>query len=219
MHTLAFIRNRRRGLSLVGVVLPVGRITRRSDASTGRCGRALWQRYAAVDGVAEYSLISDIRNEDLPAVKLAVEGAGLAWSTTNVRSGFGRLHRECRLPFAASDTKGHALRLAEYLKSHVTLDQLVNIHLTGCPHSCAQHYIGDIGLLATKVEMGDEIVEGYHVFVGGGYGDNREIGRLFLRASCSTTCCRWLKPCCWAGNRGGRLPRRLLLIGRACFPR
>ena len=33
----------------------------------------------------------------------------------------------------------------------VKLDQPVNIHLTGCPNSCAQHYMGDIGLLGTKV--------------------------------------------------------------------
>ena len=30
----------------------------------------------------------------------------------------------------------------------------INIHLTGCPHSCAQHYMGDIGLLGTKVKEG-----------------------------------------------------------------
>ena len=37
---------------------------------------------------------------------------------------------------------------------------------------CAQHYVGDIGLLACKVEQGDQELEGYHVFIGGG-GENR----------------------------------------------
>ncbi len=45
------------------------------------------------------------------------------------------------------------------------------------PAAAAQNYIGDIGLLATKVTRGDEQVEGYHVFLGGGYGDGRAIGR------------------------------------------
>ena len=48
----------------------------------------------------------------------------------------------------------------------------MNIHLTGCHHSCAQHYIGDIGLLGAKVAVdadGEETVEGYHVYVGGGF--------------------------------------------------
>jgi ferredoxin-nitrite reductase len=57
------------------------------------------------------------------------------------------------------------------------LDQPVNVHITGCPHSCAQHYIGDIGLLATKTKISGEMVEGYHIFVGGGFDKNRAIGR------------------------------------------
>ena len=32
----------------------------------------------------------------------------------------------------------------------------MNIHLTGCHHSCAQHYIGDIGLLACKVAASED---------------------------------------------------------------
>ena len=57
----------------------------------------------------------------------------------------------------------------------------INIHLTGCPNSCAQHYIGDIGLLGTKVAVGEDMVEGYHVFVGGGYGADQDIGREIYR--------------------------------------
>ena len=58
-------------------------------------------------------------------------------------------------------------------------------HVTGCPHSCAQHYIGDIGLLACKVSVdeSDEPIEGYHVFVGGGFGpDKKRIGRQLFKS-------------------------------------
>src|SRR5690606_37432204 len=55
------------------------------------------------------------------------------------------------------------------------LDAPVNIHLTGCPHSCAQHFIGDIGMIATTVEK-DGVVRGaFHVLVGGGYQDQARI--------------------------------------------
>ena len=60
----------------------------------------------------------------------------------------------------------------------------MNIHLTGCHHSCAQHYIGDIGLLACKVERagrGSEQVEGYHIHVGGGFGPDAALGREIYR--------------------------------------
>ncbi|MDB5544374.1 MAG: nirA, partial [Hyphomicrobiales bacterium] len=50
----------------------------------------------------------------------------------------------------------------------------------GCHHSCAQHYIGDIGLIGAKVTVNDDgdQVEGYHLHVGGGYADQAAIGRL-----------------------------------------
>lgn len=62
-------------------------------------------------------------------------------------------------------------------KKKCKLDQPLNIHLTGCPNSCAQHYIGDIGLLGTKVKVSGETVDGYQVFVGGGFGTNQALGR------------------------------------------
>jgi ferredoxin-nitrite reductase len=85
--------------------------------------------------------------------------------------------------FAASDTKRHAEEIARWCEERVTLDGPVNIHLTGCPHSCAQHYIGDIGLLAAKVpgEAEDKQVEGYHVLLGGGFGTDAGLAREFSR--------------------------------------
>ena len=78
-----------------------------------------------------------------------------------------------------------------WLDPRVTLDQPVNIHLTGCPNSCAQHCMGDIGLLGAKVKVGGETVEGYHVFVGGGFGDKQAVGRqIFTGLSFAA-----LKPC------------------------
>jgi ferredoxin-nitrite reductase len=62
------------------------------------------------------------------------------------------------------------------------LNHPLNIHLTGCPNSCAQHYLGDIGLIGAGVEDGDDMVEGYHMFLGGGYGADRNIGREMYRS-------------------------------------
>src|SRR5207248_5142794 len=45
----------------------------------------------------------------------------------------------------------------------------------------AQHYVGDIGLLAAKLVSGDSQIEGYHLFAGGGFGERRELGREVLR--------------------------------------
>jgi ferredoxin-nitrite reductase len=89
--------------------------------------------------------------------------------------------RGCR--FSASDTKTHAEEIATWCEAHVALDQPVNIHLTGCHHSCAQHYIGDIGLIAARVSVNEEgdTVDGYRIVSGGGFGATGAIGREFLR--------------------------------------
>jgi ferredoxin-nitrite reductase len=65
----------------------------------------------------------------------------------------------------------------------VAVDTPLNIHLTGCHHSCAQHYISDIGMIAAKVPVGDgdDTVEGYHLFAGGGFGPQADIGREVYR--------------------------------------
>src|SRR5690606_21444910 len=92
-------------------------------------------------------------------------------------------NRHCK--YAGADTKGDTLALVEHLESRLVLDLPINIHATGCPHSCAPHYIGAIGLLAckVKVEGREEPVEGYHVFVGGGFGPERQrIGRQLLKS-------------------------------------
>jgi ferredoxin-nitrite reductase len=79
--------------------------------------------------------------------------------------------------FAATDTKGQAVALANWLNKRVQLDQPINIHLTGCPNSCAQHYIGDIGLQGVKVNQGGSSVEGYNIVFGGGFGADAAIGK------------------------------------------
>ena len=80
-------------------------------------------------------------------------------------------NRGCR--YAATDTKAHAVELANLLDARFQIAQPVNLHVTGCPHSCAQHYIGDIGLLGTKV-MG---AEGYQVVIGGGADNEQGLAR------------------------------------------
>jgi len=173
---IGFHRQRQPGKFYVGVVLPVGRL--RADQL--RDLAAIADRYGSGTirlTVWQNLLISDIAEANIPAVKTALKAAGLGWSATSIRSGLVACTGNGGCKFAASNTKAHALRLAEYLERKLHLDQPINIHLTGCPHSCAQHYIGDIGLLGTKVAAGEDLVEGYHVFVGGGYGDNRQIGR------------------------------------------
>jgi ferredoxin-nitrite reductase len=126
-------------------------------------------------------LIPDVPTEALDQVKLEIEALGLHYAATHVRGGLVACTGSAGCKYAAANTKKHAMQVANYLEPRLKLDRPVNIHLTGCHHSCAQHYIGDIGLIATKVAVGEEMVEGYHLHVGGGYGEERAIARELFR--------------------------------------
>ena len=163
------------GLIYVGVVLPVGRITSHqcrglakiaSRFGSGSIRLTVWQNL----------IIPDIAKEDIKAVQLAIEELGLDWRASSFRAGLVACTGSAGCKFAAADTKKHSMILAEYLEDRFDLDQPINIHFTGCHHSCAQHAIGDIGLIATKVEVGEEMVEGYDVLVGGRTGIDFAIG-------------------------------------------
>ena len=171
---------RQAGLNYVGIVCPVGRLD--TDQLRGLADIAT--RYGSGTlrlTVWQNLLISDIADARLGAALAAIEALGLAWQASHVRGGLVACTGSAGCKFAASSTKAHAAELADWLDARITLDAPINIHLTGCHHSCAQHYVADIGLLGTKVEQDDELVEGYDLHVGGGAGPQQAIGRLIRR--------------------------------------
>lgn len=168
------------GRRYLGVVLPVGRM--KLDQMRGLAKLA--ERYGSGTlrlTVWQNIVLPDIAEHDIVSVQAAVEELGLLVNAGNLRGALTACTGNAGCKFAAANTKKHAMELIEFLEDRLQIDLPVNIHLTGCPHSCAQHYIGDIGMLGTKVANGAEMVEGYHVFVGGGYGHEQGIGRELYR--------------------------------------
>jgi ferredoxin-nitrite reductase len=170
------------GLNWIGVVLPVGKLTCAQmrglaklsyDLGDGDIRLTVWQNL----------LISGVPDDKVALAQAAIEALGLTISATPIRAGLIACTGNSGCKFAASDTKRHAEDIAAWCEPRVDLDQPVNIHLTGCHHSCAQHYIGDIGLIACRVPISDEgdTVEGYHVLVGGGFGPDAAIARDVYR--------------------------------------
>jgi ferredoxin-nitrite reductase len=170
------------GLYYIGVVLPVGRL----EASQLHGLADVAERYGSGTlrlTVWQNLLISDIPEARLSEAANAIEALGVETSASAIRGGVVACTGNFGCKFALSDTKRHGLALIDHLDARLALDQPINIHLTGCPNSCAQHYVGDIGLLATKVEKSeDEEVEGYHIVVGGGSGPELAIGREICRS-------------------------------------
>ena len=168
------------GLNSIGIAVPVGRLSPEQMEALAelaeRCGSGdlrltVWQNVILPD-------VPDSRLED---VKAAIRAMGFDWRTSGVVGGLVACTGNTGCRFAATNTKGQAVALGAYLDSRVPLDTPLNIHLTGCPHSCAQHYVGDIGLLGAKVETESGAVEGYHLYVGGGSDHEQGLAREFAK--------------------------------------
>ena len=167
----------------VGVALPVGRLKVEQmqalaaiaqEMGDGDLRLTVWQNL----------LISGVAAADAAAVERRLQAIGLTSQASSIRAGLVACTGNTGCKFAAANTKDTAMAIAAHVETQVALDTPLNVHVTGCPNSCAQHYIGDIGLIACRVPLGpdsDDSVEGFHVHVGGGFGAQAGIAREFMR--------------------------------------
>ncbi|MEH2027692.1 precorrin-3B synthase [Nostoc sp.] len=164
---------RQQGLFYIGVVLPLGRLESRqmrglADLAAKYGSETLrltpWQNL----------LLTDIPQQCIADVQSEIAFLGLDSSATNIKGGLVACSGKKGCAASATDTKSHALALAKYLETRVTLDYPVNIHFSGCEKSCAQHSKSDITLLGVSIEADNGTVEGYHIYVG---DSNQKFGR------------------------------------------
>lgn len=166
------------GLNWIGVALKLGRLSPEqirglakiaAEYGDGDIRLTVWQNL----------LISGVANVNVATVTAAIEALGLAVTASALRAGLIACTGATGCRFASAHTKENAEEIAAWCDARVPLNTPVNIHLTGCHHSCAQHYIGDIGLIGARVPVNDDgdTVEGYHLLVGGGFGTEATIGR------------------------------------------
>ena len=177
---IGFHAQKQPGRIYCGVALPVGRLT----VPQMRGIAAIAERYGSGTirlTVWQNLIVSDIAVSDRAAVQAALAEIGLAAEASAVRAGLVACTGNTGCKFSATDTKRHAVAIADHLDAKLKLEAPLNIHLTGCPNSCAQHYIGDIGLLGARIADGESEIEGYHLYIGGGYGERRELAREILR--------------------------------------
>ena len=165
----------------MGVVLPVGKIT----SGQMRALAKISQEFGDGDirlTVWQNLLISGIDASRTDDVEARLTAIGLTAKASSVRAGLVACTGAPSCKFAAANTKGTAEAIAAYVEPRIALDCPINIHLTGCHHSCAQHYIGDLGLIACKIPVApdsEDTVDGFHIHIGGGFGPDAAIAREF----------------------------------------
>jgi sulfite reductase (ferredoxin) len=108
---------------------------------------------------------------ELAAIDLRVEGSQF-WRGAIACTGT----EFCKL--AITETKGFARWLVEEMEARLPeFDQQLRLHVTGCPNSCGQHWIADVGIEGKKIKHNGALVDAYYFCVGGSAGGNAAIAR------------------------------------------
>ena len=78
--------------------------------------------------------------------------------------------------FALIETKNRALAIIKELDAELSVEKPVRIHWTGCPNSCGQPQVADIGLMGTKIRKNGQTLEGVDLYMGGKVGKDAHLG-------------------------------------------
>ena len=169
---------RQTGLYSVGAAVLRGRIT----AQQLRAAADLADRFA--DGHLRTTNMQNLIVVNVPkANTLALaDGLNAAGLVVNA-SPFWRGAIACTgsefCKLAITETKSFTRWLVEELEVRVPgFDQQLKLHVAGCPNSCGQHWIADIGLEGKKIKLGDQLVDAYYFCLGGAVGEHQNIARL-----------------------------------------
>jgi len=123
-------------------------------------------------------LIVNVRRHDTGALARELDAVGLRieaspfWRGAVACSGT----EFCKL--AITETKSFSRWLVQELEDRLPgFDQDLKLHVTGCPNSCGQHWIADIGIEGKKLKVDGRMVDAYYFCVGGAVGRNQGIAR------------------------------------------
>jgi sulfite reductase (ferredoxin) len=177
---------RQPGYSYVGVAVLRGRLT----ADQLRIVAELADRYgtgAVRTTSMQNFLIPDVRRERADELGRELEAAGFSLDASPFRRGTVACTGSEFCKLALTETKGFARQLVESLEQRLPgFDQQLRINVTGCPNSCGQHWIADLGIEGKKIKADGAIIDAYYFCVGGAVGRHQAVARpIGLRLAAS----------------------------------
>jgi sulfite reductase (ferredoxin) len=165
------------GLSYVGANVLSGRIT----PEQLRLAANLSDCYG--DGHVRNTVMQNLVIVNVPDQQAARVAAELTAGGLPVRaSAFARAAVACTgtefCKLALTETKGFARWLANEMDERIPgFQEQLRINVTGCPNSCGQHWIGDIGLEGKKIKVDGKMIDAYYFCIGGSVGEFASIAR------------------------------------------
>jgi len=167
-----------RGFTSIGVGIPVGRMSSKQMHGLANIAANFGKSELRLT-VWQNAIIPHIPDALVSSACRQLQNLGFFTEAASTTSGIISCTGSRGCKYAAADTKGAAASLGKHLaNARLSVEQPVNIHFTGCPNSCAQHYCGDIGLVGAKQPDG---ADGFHIVFGGGMDHEQGIAREIFR--------------------------------------
>jgi len=165
------------GLSYVGAVALRGRIT----ADQMQAAADLAERFAS--GELRATNMQNLVVVNVPTIHAEtlareLDAIGLRVAASSFARGIVACSGTEFCKLAITETKSFSRWLVEELEDRLPgFDQHLKLHVAGCPNSCGQHWIADIGIEGKKIKVQDRFVDAYYFCVGGALGLHQATAR------------------------------------------
>ncbi len=177
---IGWFPQRQPDLYAVGIAIPMGRLT--------------WRQF---DGLADISarygdgsirtttdqnlVLPGVRACDKDALAMDLASLGLSFEADSLTRQTVACTGKQFCSLALTEAKGYALEMIEDLRRRQLELHGVRIAISGCANSCAQHHTSDIGLRGIRVRKGQQVLDAFDIYLGGGIGKSITFGTLYLK--------------------------------------
>jgi len=171
------------GLNWIGLCVLSGRITDAQMAAAADVADTFGGGEVRLTNL-QNMLIPHITAENLPGAQAALAAAGFAWDVPNIRRGAITCTGIEFCNLAITETKLRIKEVVGHLEEVAPnpYERGLKINMNGCPNSCAQHHVGDIGLQGCLARRDDgSQVEAYDIHLGGDLGAHPSFTRAIHR--------------------------------------
>jgi len=129
--------------------------------------------------VMQNFILPHVPQANLETVLAGLAGLGLTVEATNFWRGTVACTGTEFCKLAITETKGFARWLVEELEGRLPgFDQQIKLNVTGCPNSCGQHWIADVGLEGKKIKADGKLADAWSFALGGALGEHAGVARL-----------------------------------------
>jgi sulfite reductase (ferredoxin) len=168
---------KQRGFSYVGATVLRGRIEPKQMRAVAYLADRLASGELRTTSMQNL-LIVNVPDKSVNLLADEVDAVGLRVAASSFRRGAVACTGTEFCKLAITETKAFSRWLVEEMEERLPgFDQHLKLHVTGCPNSCGQHWIADIGIEGKKQKVNGELVDAYYFCVGGALGQLASIAR------------------------------------------